>query len=104
VEQFVEGQTLVTSDGRPVALIADAIRDCSNQNGIILDPFGGAGTTLIAAARTKRRARLIEIEPRYVDVTVRRWQHLTGKTAVHADNGEPFAGDRCQRLEDINGG
>jgi len=75
---------------KPVALVADAIRDCSNQNDVILDPFGGAGTTLIAAERTGRRARLIEIDPLYIDATVRRWQHLTGKLAVHAESGQPF--------------
>ena len=67
---------------KPVALVADAIRDCSNRGGLILDPFGGAGTTLIAAEKTGRRARLIEIEPRFVDVTIERWQRLTGQTAV----------------------
>jgi DNA modification methylase len=75
---------------KPVALVADAVRDCSNLNGIVLDPFGGAGTTLIAAERTGRRARLIEIEPRFVDCTVRRWQQLTGRTAVHAETSQPF--------------
>jgi DNA modification methylase len=75
---------------KPVALVADALRDCSNLNGIVLDPFGGAGTTLIAAERTGRRARLIEIEPRFVDCTVRRWQQLTGQTVVHAETGVPF--------------
>src|SRR5262249_684603 len=57
---------------KPVALVADAIQDCSDRQGIILDPFGGVGTSLIAATRTERRARLIEINPRLVDVTVRR--------------------------------
>src|SRR6266436_5246179 len=70
---------------KPVALVADAIRDCSHRNGIILDSFGGAGTTLIAAEKTGRRARLIELDPRYVDVTIRRWQNVTGRTAVKAD-------------------
>jgi len=77
---------------KPVGLIADAIRDCSNRGGIVLDPFGGAGTTLIAAERTGRKARLIEIEPRYVDVTIERWQRLTGRTAVNAATGNPFGG------------
>jgi DNA modification methylase len=75
---------------KPVALVADAIRDCSDGHGIVLDPFASGGTTIIAAERTDRRARLIEICPRYVDVTVRRWQLLTGGTAVHAATGEPF--------------
>jgi hypothetical protein len=75
---------------KPVALVADAMRDCSNRNGIILDPFGGAGTALIAAEKAGRRARLIEIDPRYVDVTIRRWQQLTGRTAVDADTGSSY--------------
>jgi DNA modification methylase len=76
---------------KPVALVADAIRDCSNRNGIILDPFGGAGTALIAAEKTGRRARLIEIDPGYVDVAVLRWQRLTGRTARNAITGVPFS-------------
>ena len=75
---------------KPVGLVADAIRDCSNRGGIILDMFGGAGTTLIAAEKTGRKARLIEIEPRYVDATVSRWQRLTGQVAVNEDTGAPF--------------
>ena len=76
---------------KPVAMIADAIRDCSNRGGLILDPFGGAGTTLIAAERTGRRARVIELNPIFVDLSIERWQRLTGGTALHADSGQPFA-------------
>jgi DNA modification methylase len=76
---------------KPVAMIADAIRDCSNRGDVILDPFGGAGTTLIGAERTGRRARVIELDPRYVDVSIERWQRLTGGIARHAESGEPFA-------------
>lgn len=75
---------------KPVGLVADAIRDCSNRGGIILDPFGGAGTTCIAAERTGRRARLIELDPKYVDVTIRRWQRLTGGSVIHAESGRSF--------------
>jgi DNA modification methylase len=75
---------------KPVALVADAIRDCSNRGGIILDPFGGAGTTLIAAEKTGRRARLIEIDPGYVDIAILRWQRLTGRTALNAVTGVKF--------------
>jgi DNA modification methylase len=75
---------------KPVALIADAIRDCSNRGGLILDPFSGAGTAIIAAERAGRRARLIEIDPIFVDTTIERWQHLTHRTAIHAETGEPF--------------
>ncbi len=76
---------------KPVAMIADAMRDCSNRGGRILDPFGGAGTTLIAAERTSRRARVIELDPKFVDIAIERWQRLTGGTAVHAETGQPFA-------------
>ena len=79
---------------KPVALIADAMRDCSNRGDIILDPFGGAGTTIIAAERTGRKARVIELEPRYVDVAIERWQRLTGEVAVHAETGQPFGAER----------
>jgi DNA modification methylase len=67
---------------KPVALVADAIRDCSHRNGIILDPFGGVGSTLIAAEKTGRKARLIELDPRYIDSTLKRWEALTGGRAV----------------------
>lgn len=75
---------------KPVALVADAILDCSDRNDLVLDPFGGSGTTLLAAERTGRRARLIELDPRYVDVTIRRWQLLTGKGSVHVESGRTF--------------
>ncbi|MEY9594033.1 DNA modification methylase [Bradyrhizobium yuanmingense] len=88
---------------KPVALVADAIRDCTNEHDIVLDPFGGAGTTLIAAERTRRRARLIEIDPAYVDVTIRRWQHLTGKVAVRGETGAPFGQTGATKLERADG-
>ena len=75
---------------KPVALVADAIRDCSKRNGVVLDPFGGSGSTLIAAEKTQRRARLIEIDPYYCDTIVRRWEALTGKTAVDGPLGCSF--------------
>jgi len=76
---------------KPVALVADAIRDCSRRGELVLDPFAGSGTTIIAAERTKRRAAAMEIDPIYVDTAVRRWQTLTGKTAVLASSGRSFA-------------
>lgn len=75
---------------KPVSMVADAILDCSNRNGIILDPFGGSGTTLLAAEKTDRQARLMEYEPIYVDLAIRRWQKQTGEEAVHAKTGKPF--------------
>ncbi len=75
---------------KPVAMIADAIRDCSRKGGIILDCFGGSGTTLIAAEQTGRRARLIELDPLYVDVIIRRFEAATGGKAVLAQDGRTF--------------
>lgn len=75
---------------KPVALVADLIRDCSRRNGLILDPFGGSGTTILAAARTGRVARMIELDPIYVNVAVRRWERTTGMEARHAATGLSF--------------
>jgi DNA modification methylase len=75
---------------KPVAMIVDALKDCSKKNGIVLDCFGGSGTTLIAAEQTGRRARLIELDPIYCDVIVQRWQSTTGEKAVLADDGRSF--------------
>jgi DNA modification methylase len=78
---------------KPVALVADAIRDVSKRKGIVLDPFCGSGTTIIAAEKTGRRARAIELEPKFVDVAVRRWERYTGRSAVLDGTG--------QTLEDV---
>ena len=67
---------------KPINLVADAIRDCSKHDSIVLDPFGGSGTTLIAAEKTGRQARLIELDPHYCDVIIRRWEKLTGEKAT----------------------
>jgi DNA modification methylase len=75
---------------KPVAMAADALKDCSRRNGIVLDPFSGSGTILIAAERAGRRARGIEIDPGYVDVAIRRWQSYTGRTATLAATGQTF--------------
>jgi len=75
---------------KPVALIADAIKDCSQRGDIVLDPFAGSGTVFIAAERMGRKAYAIEIDPHYVDVAVRRWQNYTGRQAIHARSGLPF--------------
>lgn len=75
---------------KPVVLVADAIKDCSRRNGIVLDPFMGSGTTLIAAEQTGRRARGVEIDRVYADVAVRRWQTYTGKAATLAATGQTF--------------
>jgi len=76
---------------KPVAMIADAIRDCSRSRDLILDPFCGSGTTILAAQLTGRRARCIELDPAYCDVAIRRWQELTGQEAIHCRSGHSFA-------------
>ena len=75
---------------KPVAMVVDAIKDCSKRGGLILDPFCGSGTILIAAEKTGRRARAIELDPKYVDVAVRRWQQYSGKIARLAPMDETF--------------
>jgi DNA modification methylase len=73
-----------------VALVERAIRNSSKTRDIVLDPFGGSGTTMIAAERAGRRARLIELDPKYVDVIVQRWQNETGGRAKLAATGQAF--------------
>jgi DNA modification methylase len=85
---------------KPVALVADAIRDCSRRDGIVLDCFGGSGTTLIAAHKTGRRGYLIELDPLYVDVIIKRYQELTGETAIHAESGSTFLQIQIQRASE----
>lgn len=81
-----------------VSLIADAIRDCSHRKGLILDPFAGSGTLLVAAERTGRYARAIEIDAHYVDVGVLRWQRISGKEAILEATGQTWSQVRAERL------
>ena len=75
---------------KPVELMERAVRNSSKTRDIVLDPFGGSGTTLIACEKSGRRARLIELDPKYVDVIVKRWQDFTGKEAQRASDGGGF--------------
>jgi DNA modification methylase len=91
---------------KPVELVERAIRNSSKGRDTVLDPFGGSGTTLIACEKSGRQARVIELDPKYCDVIVIRWQEFTGKQARHAENGRAFADtrksseeDECQPLE-----
>lgn len=77
--------------------IADAIRDCSRRGEVVLDGFGGSGSTLIAAEKTGRSARLVEYDPLYCDTIVRRWQDYTGKKAVLAGSRRTFEDVSDQR-------
>ena len=76
---------------KPIALVADAILDCSKRGGVVLDAFAGSGTTLIAAEKTGRRGYGIELDPRYCDVIIRRLAAAAEIEATHAETGEPFA-------------
>ena len=75
---------------KPVSLVADAILDCSARGEVVLDPFLGSGTTLMAAERVGRICFGIEIDPAYVDVAIRRWQNHTGEKAMHENSGKCF--------------
>jgi DNA modification methylase len=76
---------------KPTALVIDAIKDCSRRGDIVLDAFSGSGTTIMAAHKSRRRARAIELDPLYVDVAIRRWHSYTGQMATMAVTGESFA-------------
>ena len=75
---------------KPVELVERAVRNSSRPGQLVLDPFGGSGTTLIAAEKAQRQAALIELDPQYVDVIVRRWQEWTGKQATRECDGVVF--------------
>jgi DNA modification methylase len=84
---------------KPVALVVDAIKDCSKRGDIVLDPFGGSGTTLIAAEKCGRSARLIEYDPIYCDTIIRRYERLTGKLALLSSSNESFEDVGQRRLQ-----
>ena len=75
---------------KPVELVERAIHNSSKTKDIVLDAFGGSGSTMIACEKTGRRARLIELDPKYVDVIVKRWEDFTGKKATLAKSDQSF--------------
>jgi DNA modification methylase len=75
---------------KPVALVTDAMRDCSRRGDIVYDPFMGSGTTILAAEKVGRRAYGVEIDPLYVDVAIRRWQEFTKRDAILKSTGQTF--------------
>jgi DNA modification methylase len=83
---------------KPVGLVADAIRDCSKRGALVLDPFVGSGTTIIAAERTGRKAAAMELDPLYVDVAVRRWLATKGRSATLIADGRNFEEVAAARL------
>jgi DNA modification methylase len=85
------------SSPKPVALIADAIKDCTNRGDVVLDVSSGWGSTIVAAEHVGRRARALETEPRLVDFAIRRWQNVARSGARHVESGlsfEQIAADR----------
>ena len=76
---------------KPVALFEYQMLNNTKGGDIVLDSFGGSGTTLIAAEKNGRVARIMELDPKYCDVIIKRWQDFTGKIAIHAETGKPFA-------------
>lgn len=83
---------------KPVAMVADAIRDVSHRGQIVLDSFMGSGTTLLAAERTSRIAYGMDLDPGYIDLTIRRWEKMTGQTARLAKTGQSLAELEAERL------
>ncbi len=83
---------------KPVELVERAVRNSSKGRDTVFDPFGGSGTTMIACEKTGRQARLIELEPRYCDVIIRRYQEFSGKEATLDADGRPFADVTAERL------
>jgi DNA modification methylase len=83
--------TYVHPTQKPVALAEEALDKTTKSKAIVMDLFGGSGSTLIACEKTNRIARLMELDPKYCDVIVKRWQDFTGKIATHAETGQPFA-------------
>ena len=82
---------------KPTVMVMDAIKDVSKPGEIVIDCFGGSGTTLLAAEKTRRKARLMELDPIYVDVAIKRWQALTGKNAVLEADGRSFVEIAAER-------
>ncbi len=89
---------------KPTDLVADAIRDVSKRGDLVLDPFGGSGSTVLAAEKTRRCARVIEIDPGYVDLIVSRWQRASGEQAILLGDGRDFEAVKAERLGAEEGG
>jgi DNA modification methylase len=88
---------------KPVAMVADALRDVTRRGEIVLDSFLGSGSTLLAAQETGRLCCAVELDPLYVDVAIRRWQNITGREAVNLATGETFNRIAQQLLESSSG-
>ncbi len=89
---------------KPLALVSDAILDCSKRGGIVLDAFAGSGTTLLAAEKTGRRGYGIELDPHYADLTIKRFEEVYGLRAMHVESDLSFDRIRIERTENNNNG
>ena len=85
---------------KPIAMLEDALLDLSNRGDIVIDPFLGSGSTLIAAEKAKRLCRGVELDPLYVDVIARRYAAATGNAAVLAETGEGFEAVAARRASE----
>ena len=77
---------------KPIQIIERALNNSSKGGDLVLDSFGGSGSTLIACEKTGRQCHMMELDPKYCDVIIKRWQDFTGKKAIHAETGEAFDG------------
>lgn len=89
---------------KPVAMLQDALLDMTDRGDIVLDPFLGSGSTLIAAEKTSRRCRGIELDPLYVDVILRRYHEVTGHHGILSETGETFPEVAERRLQEVDEG
>jgi DNA modification methylase len=83
---------------KPVALVADAMKDCTSRGSIVIDSFSGSGTTILAAERVGRHAFALEFEPAFVDLAIRRWQAFSCKDAIHTASGRCFDEIAVERI------
>jgi len=88
--QKEKGSKLLHPTVKPVEIIADAVDVACKRYGFVVDFFGGSGSTLIACETVGRKSMLMELDEKYVDVIIQRWQEYTGKEATHADTGKTF--------------
>jgi DNA modification methylase len=89
---------------KPVELVVDALLDVTQPGNVVLDPFSGGGATIIASEHCDREARGIELDPKYVDRSIRRWERLTGDRAIHVDTGLTFSELAEQRVKETGQG
>ena len=86
---------------KPVELIERALRNSSKTGDRVVDLFGGSGSTMIACEKTGRESSLMELDPKYADVIVKRWQDFTGRQAVHEETGLSFEAEAAERGRDL---